>query len=71
MAATGGPTVNPPMAANAKVAPLRKPGEGLRPELREFLDAAIIPALIKKYLAEQEGAESPAKKSLARLSVRP
>jgi hypothetical protein len=27
----------------------------LRPELREFLDRCIIPALVEKYLAERKG----------------
>jgi hypothetical protein len=27
---------------------------GLRAELREFLDAVVVPALVKKYLAELE-----------------
>jgi hypothetical protein len=29
-----------------------RPGESLRPELREFLDAVVVPALLEKYLAE-------------------
>lgn len=34
------------------------PGESLRPELREFLDAVIVPALLKKYLAENNSEAS-------------
>ena len=32
----------------------RRPLEGLRPELREFLDLVVVPALMHKYLSEVE-----------------
>lgn len=56
-----------PMAANAELVPLYKLGQTLRPELCEFLDDAIVPALPKKFLEE----ESNPKKSLAMTTCRP
>jgi hypothetical protein len=35
------------------VAPRRR--KELRPELREFLDACVIPALVEKFFAERNG----------------
>jgi hypothetical protein len=35
-----------------------RPRESLRPELRDFLDAVVVPALLKKYLAENNSAAS-------------
>jgi len=55
------------MATNPKIVPLHKPGESLRPELREFLDAVIVPALLRKFVLEVEGGESNTNKSLAPL----
>jgi hypothetical protein len=40
------------MASVNKLVALRRPEENLSAELREFLDAVIIPALLEKYLAE-------------------
>lgn len=40
------------MATNSKIVSMPGPGASLRPELREFLDAVVVPALLKKYLAE-------------------
>jgi hypothetical protein len=40
------------MASVNKLVALRRPEETLSAELREFLDAVIIPALLEKYLAE-------------------
>jgi hypothetical protein len=40
------------MATNAKIMTLPRPGQNLRPELRDFLDAVIVPALLKKWLAK-------------------
>jgi hypothetical protein len=53
------------MASSSKIVPLRKPGEGLRPELREFLDAVIVSALLRKFISESEGGESNTEKPLA------
>jgi hypothetical protein len=47
------------MATNTKIVPLPGPGQSLRPELREFLDAVVVPALLIKYLAEN-GSETNA-----------
>jgi hypothetical protein len=41
--------------------PGRTPAEDLTPELREFLDRVIVPALVREYLAEQSAAsDTPA-----------
>jgi len=40
------------MASAPKIVTLRRPEENLSAELREFLDAVIVPALLQKYLAE-------------------
>jgi len=32
----------------------KRPGAQLDPALKEFLDAVVIPALVKKYLSEHE-----------------
>jgi hypothetical protein len=52
------------MATVAKLVTLRRPEERLSPELREFLDAVVVPALLKKFIAELEEA-NPAEKVLA------
>lgn len=36
--------------------PARRGPNQLRPELREFLDNCVIPALVEKYFAKQKGA---------------
>jgi hypothetical protein len=41
------------MARGSKIVPMRKP-EVLSAEFREFLDNVVVPALLKKYLAENE-----------------
>jgi len=57
------------MATAPKLVPIRpklpaKPSP-LTPELKDFIDRAIVPALVKQYLAETE-----AEKDLAKLSAR-
>jgi hypothetical protein len=46
------------MASAVKIARapgrIRRPEESLRPELREFLDLVVVPALVRKYLSEAE-----------------
>jgi hypothetical protein len=42
------------MATAPKIVTLRRPQESLSAELREFLDAVIVPALLRKYLSEVE-----------------
>jgi hypothetical protein len=42
------------MPTNAKIVTLPRPGENLPPELRDFLDKVIVPALTKKWLAENQ-----------------
>jgi hypothetical protein len=42
------------MPANSKIVTLTRPHESLSPELREFLDAVVVPALVRKYLPELE-----------------
>lgn len=42
------------MPTNAKIAMLPGPGESLPPELRDFLDEVIVPALAQKWLAEKQ-----------------
>jgi hypothetical protein len=59
------------MPTNAKIVTLPGPGEALRPELREFLDAVVVPALLHKFVSEIEGGESNPKKSLAPTSCQP
>ena len=46
------------MPTTAKIVTLPGPGESLRPELREFLDLVVVPALLRKYLAENNSAAS-------------
>ena len=46
------------MTTAPKIVSMPQPGEKLRPELREFLDAVVVPALLKKYLAENNSAAS-------------
>ena len=52
------------MATNPRIVTLGRPQESLSPELREFLDAVVVPALLKKYVAELEEVK-PAEKTLA------
>jgi hypothetical protein len=52
------------MATTTKLVMLRRPHESLSDELREFLDAVIVPALLRKYLSEAEEMK-PAEKTLA------
>jgi hypothetical protein len=42
------------MATAAKIVPIRRAGERLSPELRDFLDAVVIPSLFRQFLAETE-----------------
>ena len=42
------------MATAAKIVPIRRAGEKLSPELRDFLDAVIVPSLLRQFLAETE-----------------
>jgi hypothetical protein len=56
------------MATAPKLVPIRSrplaKGSPLTPELKDFIDRAIVPALVKKYLATQnELAESDARVS--------
>jgi hypothetical protein len=44
--------------AAPKLVTLRRPQDRLSPELREFLDAVIVPALVRKYLPELEEEKS-------------
>lgn len=46
------------MATAPKLVTLRRPQDRLSPELREFLDAVIVPALVRKYLPELEEEKS-------------
>jgi hypothetical protein len=55
------------VATTPKLVMLRRPQESLSPELREFLDAVVVPALLKKYVAELEEVK-PAEKMLAPVS---
>jgi hypothetical protein len=59
------------MPISAKIVTMPGPGETLRPELREFLDAVVVPALLRKFVSEIEGAESNPEKSLAPTSCQP
>ncbi|MGO9589035.1 MAG: hypothetical protein ACLP3K_03180 [Candidatus Acidiferrales bacterium] len=43
-----------PTAKKSCNIPARKGPKQLRPELREFLDNCIIPALVEKYFAKQQ-----------------
>ena len=52
------------MDTAAKLVTIRRPHDSLSPELREFLDTVIVPALLKKYVAELEEAK-PTEKMLA------
>jgi hypothetical protein len=47
------------MASAPKV--LKMPAFELAPEVREFLDRVVVPALVKKYFAEQFELKDPAK----------
>lgn len=53
------------MASAPKLVPIRrKPAKlasPLTPELREFIDRAIVPALVKQYLSELDGENELAK----------
>lgn len=42
------------MASVSKLVTLRRPEESLRPEFREFLDAVIVPALIRRWISEKQ-----------------
>jgi hypothetical protein len=56
------------MASSPKLVSMRaRPAKAspLTPELREFIDRAIVPALVKKYLAEIELAKTPAAVALS------
>lgn len=48
-----------------KVVTMARPEQALSPELRDFLDAIVVPILVTKYVAENGDSESPAKKTLA------
>lgn len=48
------------MTTTHKIVSMPQPGEKLRPELREFLDAVVVPALVKKWLAENNSESAPA-----------
>jgi hypothetical protein len=52
------------MASATKLVTLRRPQERLSPELRDFLDAVVVPALVRKYLPELEEMK-PTEKALA------
>ena len=52
------------MATTPKLVTIRRPQESLSAEMREFLDAVVVPALLKKYVAELEEVK-PAEKMLA------
>jgi hypothetical protein len=52
------------MATAPKLVTIRRAHESLSAELREFLDAVVVPALLKKYVAELEEVK-PAEKMLA------
>jgi hypothetical protein len=52
------------MATTPKLVTIRRPQESLPAEMREFLDAVVVPALLKKYVAELEE-EKPTEKMLA------
>jgi hypothetical protein len=60
------------MATSTKLVPMRsrpaKPSP-LTPELMDFIDRAIVPALLKKYLAEIDLAETPAAVALSQRST--
>jgi hypothetical protein len=68
------------MATSTKLVPMRaRPAKAspLTPELRDFIDRAIVPALVKKYLAEIDLAETKpdaahsVRSTAATLRVRP
>lgn len=42
------------MATTSKIVKMPA-GSGLSPELRDFIDACVVPALLKKYLAGENG----------------
>jgi hypothetical protein len=52
------------MATKAKIVTIRRRGKRLSSDFRAFIDACIVPALVKAYLSEAEGAESYARKLL-------
>ncbi|HVA18054.1 MAG TPA: hypothetical protein VMV59_10135 [Candidatus Dormibacteraeota bacterium] len=54
------------MAHATKIVPMPRREESLSPELRDFLDVVIVPALLRKYEAEAEGGAD--EKSLASVS---
>ena len=56
------------MAHATKIVPMPRREEGLSPELRDFLDAVILPALLRKYQAEVEESGLINEKSLASVS---
>ncbi|MGC1418442.1 MAG: hypothetical protein WA817_24370 [Candidatus Acidiferrum sp.] len=47
------------MASAAKIVPMNPPSAAkdspLTPELREFIDAVIVPILLKEYMEEKNG----------------
>ena len=51
--------------------PRREPEPELTPELRDFLDRAIVPALVDAYLAELEAGKLPADAPEASLDPAP
>jgi hypothetical protein len=60
------------MATSTKLVPMRnRPAKAspLTPELREFIDRAIVPALVKKYLAEIDLAETAEPVALSQRST--
>jgi len=53
------------MAPATKIVLMPRREESLSPELRDFLDVVIVPALLRKYQAEVEGREPAREKKLA------
>jgi len=43
------------MAHATKIVPMLEREESLSPELRDFLDVVVVPALLRKYQSEVEG----------------
>jgi hypothetical protein len=56
------------MPSASKIVTLPGPREALRPELREFLDTVVVPALLRKIISEIEAGESNFEESLAPLA---